>query len=500
MRKVLLFNPKAGTNVRIIPNAILAIAASIEGKVDYVIVDGNREADPLPKIIAHLGSGEFGFFASTVMPGPQLRQAIPFTKEIRKQFPSLKIIWGGYFASNHHETVIRSGVVDVVVRGPGDNAFPALLQAFENNSSFDGIENLVFLKNGAIVKTRKANVPDQDALPALPYDKLNSFYSIEGYLGKTFLGDKTIAYHSSIGCPFTCSFCGVVPIFEARWKGKSPQRIYADLTYLKKKFGGNAFQFHDNNFFVSEKRSVEFARLIAPEKMKWWAEGRIDTMDQFSDDSLQAISNSGCTMIFFGAESGNDALLHQMEKGGKQNGEKIKSFARRIKKFGIIPEYSFVLGLPAPTEELVWKQIHQEIAFIKEIKEINPQTEIVIYVYTPVPTEGSDLYLESAKKGFRFPQTLDEWSQPEWLTFDLHREFLTPWLKPEMIRYIHDFETVIHAQYPTVSDYKLSTFQRKMIRATSSIRYRKNIFSHPYELKALMKYWLRYRQPEIQGL
>jgi radical SAM superfamily enzyme YgiQ (UPF0313 family) len=189
-----------------------------------------------------------------------------------------------------------------------------------------------------------------------------------------------------------------------------------------------------------------------------------------------------------------------MDKGGKQTGEKIKAFAKRIGKFGIIPEYSFVLGLPAPTEEQVWKQIHEEIAFIKEIKEINPSTEIVIYVYTPVPTEGSELYLEASAKGFSFPKTLDEWMQEEWLNFDLHREFLTPWLKPEMIRYIHDFETVVHAQYPTVSDYRLSAVQRKMIKYLSALRYNLNIFSYPYELKAIMKYWLRYRQPEIQGL
>jgi anaerobic magnesium-protoporphyrin IX monomethyl ester cyclase len=43
MKKVLLFNPRAGDPVHIIPNAILAIAASIEGVADYAIVDGNRE-------------------------------------------------------------------------------------------------------------------------------------------------------------------------------------------------------------------------------------------------------------------------------------------------------------------------------------------------------------------------------------------------------------------------------------------------------------------------
>ncbi len=499
-KKVLLFNPRSGNAVRIIPNSILAIAASIEGEFEYVIVDGNREDDPLKKIRACLNCNEFGFFAATVMPGPQLKQAIPFTKIVRKEFPEIKIIWGGYFASNHHITVIRSGHVDVVVNGPGDQAFPALLHALSGSQPLHGIENLVFLQDGKIVKTKKAALYDQDTLPSLPYEKLDAFYSMDGYLGKTFLGSKTIAYHSSIGCPFSCSFCGVVPIYEARWKGKSAQKIYEDITFLKERFGGNAFQFHDNNFFVSEKRSVEFARLVENEKMKWWAEGRIDTMDQFADDSLQAIADSGCAMIFFGAESGNNRLLAQMDKGGKQTGDKIKSFAARIKKFGIIPEYSFVLGLPAATEELVWQQIHDEVAFIKEIKSINPTTEIVIYVYTPVPTEGSGLYSDSTSKGFSFPRSLDEWMQPQWLNFDLHREFLTPWLTPGMVRYIHDFETVIHAQYPTVSDYKLSWLQRKIIKKISSPRYHLNVFSYPFELKALMKYWLRYRQPEIQGL
>jgi radical SAM superfamily enzyme YgiQ (UPF0313 family) len=340
---------------------------------------------------------------------------------------------------------------------------------------------------------------DQDSLPQLPYDKLNEFYPLERYLGKTFLGSRTAAYHSSMGCPFTCSFCAVVPLYNARWKGKSAPLIHQDIKYLIDRFGANAIEFHDNNFFVSEKRTVEFARLILPEQIIWWGEGRIDTVDKYKDESLELMRTSGCRMIFFGAETSNDELLKQMDKGGTQTIEQMRRFAARMRKFDIIPEYSFVLGFPAATPELVMQQIDRDIAFIREIKEINPETEIIIYVYSPVPTEGSALYEETIRSGFAFPQHLQEWLDPAWQNFDLRKNPLTPWLTSEMIDKIRGFETVLNAQYPTVSDFKITPFQKKTMRVLSSLRYRTGMYRYPYELKALQKYWLRYRQPEIEG-
>ena len=110
--------------------------------------------------------------------------------------------------------------------------------------------------------------------------------------------------------------------------------------------------------------------------------------------------DAGCKMIFFGAESSNDEILEQMDKGGTQTVQQIKDFAARMRRFDIIPEYSFVLGIPLETEEEVRNQIEKDIAFIKEIKTINPDTEIIIYLYSPVPTEGSELYETVKKAGF----------------------------------------------------------------------------------------------------
>lgn len=498
MKKVLLFNPKSAEAKYRIPNSILNIAASINNQYDWVIVDGNMERDVYAKISSFLHTGDYKYIGFTVMPGPQAKASIPLAKKIKEEFPETVMIWGGYFPASHYKVILNAGYVDFVVNGPGDNAFPALLNALEFNKPYELIKNLIYKSGDNIIKNPKEDLLEQDSLQSLPYDKLAEQYPMQKYLGKTYLGNKTMAYHSSIGCPFTCSFCAVVPIYEARWKGKSAQLIYNDIKYIKDKWGADAIEFHDNNFFVSEKRTVEFARLLKPEKMSWWGMARIDTMDRYKDESLALIRESGCKMIFFGAESGNDKVLKQMDKGGTQTGEQILRFAARLKKFGIVPEYSFVLGMPAPTPEQVMEQIDYDIAFIKKVKAANPNTEIILYTYSPVPTEGSELFKQVEEAGFSFPQTLEDWMDPQWEKFDLRKNPLTPWLTPEMIDKIRNFETVLNGYYPTITDIRMNQIKRKLVQLVAGLRYNINFYRFPYEIKLLQRLW-KYRQPEIQG-
>ncbi len=100
----------------------------------------------------------------------------------------------------------------------------------------------MYRKGEKIVKTPKEDLIEQSTLPSLPYDKLDKLYSMPTYLGRTYLGNKTLAYHSSVGCPFTCSFCAVGPIYEARWKAKPADQVYRDVKYLKDKWGADAYR------------------------------------------------------------------------------------------------------------------------------------------------------------------------------------------------------------------------------------------------------------------
>ncbi|NEU07711.1 B12-binding domain-containing radical SAM protein [Flavihumibacter sp. R14] len=499
MSKILFFNPKSAEGKSRFPNSILSIAATIEGKYDWAIVDGNREAEPLQKLRSYMETGEFRYIGFTVMPGPQTKQAIPFARRLKEEFPSSIMIWGGYFPGNHYQAVLESGCVDFVINGPGEHAFPKLIDALEYDEPYELIQNLIYKScAGEIIKTSKEDLFEQDPLPPLPYDRLDTFYSASKYLGKTFLGNHTMSYHSSIGCPFKCAFCAVVPYYEARWKAKSAKLVYDDVKYIKDKWGADAIEFTDNNFFVSEKRAVEFAKLIRGENMSWWGMARIDTMDKYSDESLAIIREAGCKIIFFGAESGNNLVLKHLDKGGTQTGDQILHFAGRLRKFGIIPEYSFILGTPGATQKEVMDQIDFEIGFIKKVKKVNPDTEIIIYLYSPVATEGSDLYNQVRSLGFEFPTKLEDWISPQWEGFDIRRNPLTPWLRPYMIDKIRNFETVLNGYYPTVSDIKLNPVKRQIMHLSAGIRYNTNIYNGPYEVKLLQKLW-KYRQPELSG-
>ncbi len=98
--KVILFNPRSANSKYRIPNSILQVGASIQGKFEYVLVDGNLEKDPYQKIKSYLDTGEFKYLGMTVMPGPQLSQAIPFAKKAKEEYPNIVNIWGGYFPAN----------------------------------------------------------------------------------------------------------------------------------------------------------------------------------------------------------------------------------------------------------------------------------------------------------------------------------------------------------------------------------------------------------------
>jgi len=87
---------------------------------------------------------------------------------------------------------------------------------------------------------------------------LEKFYDLERYIVKTFIGQRTFAYHSSLGCPNNCSFCGVATVFNGSWKGKSAEKMADDIITFKNIYQIDAIEILDSNFFSSTRSYDKF--------------------------------------------------------------------------------------------------------------------------------------------------------------------------------------------------------------------------------------------------
>ena len=480
---VLVNPPSTPSPKKPLPMSLLAIGALLEGEFEYAIVDGNLDADVAGRIAAIAERHPLDAIGITVMPGPQLAGAVPMSRVLRERLPGVPIVWGGYFPSQHAGTVLRDPAVDFCIRGQGEQAFVALARVLVRGGSLEGISGLSYRTNERIVHNPVPPLVPLDTLPAWPYDRVE----MPRYFHRHYLGARVGTHHSSYGCPYACNFCAVVGIANRRWVAESPQRVESVLRLFKTRYRADAVQFHDMDFFISEPRTLAIAERIAELGMTWWALGRVDELMRYKTSTWSALKKSGLKMVFCGAESASDDTLKQMNKGGTSTAAQTLQLAQRMKEFGIVPEFSFVVGNPPDPES----DLRQTLEFIRRLKAINDAAEIILYVYSPVT--GT-----TAANGFEFPETLDDWIGERWQSFALRRDPRTPWAPRSIRQRVRNFETVLNAYYPTTTDVRLTPARRRMLRAVSAWRYHTRIETNPMELNALQRIF-HYQRPETTG-
>ena len=470
---IILFNPRATKpRNRRMPLSVLALAAVLEGREDYTIVDGNVEDDPIAVIIQLIDRHSVELLGVTVMPGPQMAAAMECSREIRRLRPYVPIVWGGYFVSIYPDAALNAKYVDYVVRGQGEDTLLELIEAVRGARRLESIQGISYRDLFGLNRHNPERpMKGPDAFPWSPFHRV----PVEKYLRPSFFGKRTAVHHASIGCPFRCSFCGVHAAYGTRERMESPARTAEILSQLATTYGADSVQFYDMNFFMREDHAHDLADRLAPLGLRWWCEARVDVMSKYSDATLEALRRGGCTMIFFGAESGSDWALKEMQKGITT--EQTLQVAGRMRRFGIIPEFSFVVGNPRDPE----RDTRETLQFIRKIKRLDPRSEIIIYHYTPVPQRGA-MYGDIDGQ-IEFPTTPEEWATKKWMDFTLRIDPNTPWLKRKTKRLIEDFEVVVSSRWPTVQDIRAPKWSRALLKSLSAWRYSSHVYGYPKELR-----------------
>jgi radical SAM superfamily enzyme YgiQ (UPF0313 family) len=485
---IILYYPRnADRRLSRLPLSLLALGAVLDNAYQYRIVDGNIEPDPLSILRSILKDGaKETLLAVSVMPGTQMVNAIRHCRQLKCEFPDVVIVWGGYFPSIHTEPVLNSSYVDLVIRGQGERPFIALLERVATKSSLTDVPNLSYSEGSEFVHNRELPLFNPNDRPLMPYHRLD----MDRYAIRTFIGNRTFSHESSVGCPHKCNFCGVVDVFHSRWRAEEPERTHEVVRLLKHRYGMQGIEFHDSDFFVSQRRAHALSELLADEKIAWWAEGRIDTLLQYDLTTWEAMRRSGLKMIFFGAESGLNESLKMMDKGGVTV-EKTKEIAALCATYNVQPEFSFVMGShPTKTRE----EIDATIRLIYELIDINPQSVIHPFIYTPVPF--GTIYEKAVEGGLAYPKNLDAWERREWQQYTLRRRPHTPWLTNSHYRRIVNFRAVLQTYRPKLNDLPLSRWRVMILRLFSSWRYHLRYFWGAYDLRLLLRLFGQPIRPE----
>lgn len=501
-RRILLINPTiASSGTARFPLAVLNLSATLQSHYDISVIDGNVDRDFVATAVEGVRSGEVDAVGVSVMGGPQLLSAIRVSKAMRTAAPAVPIVWGGYYPTICPEESLSSDYVDYVVRGQGEDTLRELLQALfsaDSSPAFDRIAGLSWRGSGEMLHNIDRSFSATGLAAGLPYELLRDPLQ---YLKPTYLGRRTVAYQAALGCRFRCTFCGVAAMFKGKTALPAAVRLREDLHFLKERFGADALQFYDHNFFDREVDMAPLLEVLAELGLPWWCFARADALLNLSDRSWALVRKSRLRMAYIGAESPNDQLLHDIRKGTRA--DQTLAVVEKCRSNGVIPELSFMLAPPQDPEG----ETERTFEFIRTVKRAYPATEIMLYVYTPLPPRRHGVVdrrsrpvpppCDDTGRPIQFPATAEGWAEPRWVDYWCHQD--APWVTPRLKRRILDFTTVLGCRFPTVTDIRSPRWGKSALRTLAAWRYRERRYDRPWELD-LSRRFIKLWDPRVNSL
>ncbi|MCC6369578.1 MAG: B12-binding domain-containing radical SAM protein [Bacteroidia bacterium] len=464
---VILYNPDAVFYT--MPLALLAIGSYLDAeKYNVVIVDGRLEKDPMRKINEALKQNPV-CFATTVLTGGPIKDALKISRAVKKQMSSLPVVWGGWHPSLFPEHTLDEPCIDVVVKGQGEITFKELLERFVNNTALDGLKGISFKKNNTVIENPERIMEDINTFPAFNYDLID----VPGYIKLS--GRKQLDYISSQGCRFRCSFCADPFMYKRGWYGYSPERMGNEIESLWKKYKFNHVHFQDETFFTYAPRVKAIAEEFIKRKLpiSWFGTMRADQGVRLSDDIWKLCKESGLERVMIGMDAGTQEMLDWMQKDIKL--EQIYEVAKLCLKHKIAINFSVIVGFPGETVESITKTLD----VVKELRKMSSTFHMGIFFYKPYP--GNKIADELLAKGYQFNSTLEEWSN-----FDYVDSGKSEWMSDETINMVENFKFYQNLAYNKPS---LAKF---FFRQVAKWRVENKAYRFPVEKK--LKEWLQPQQ------
>ncbi|EKE05553.1 MAG: radical SAM protein [uncultured bacterium] len=323
---------------------------------------------------------------------PTFPNALRIAKLLKAWDKNVIIVIGGSHATSSPEESIESDSVDYVVIGEGEITMLELANSvIRDNKPLSEVKGIAFKDNNGNIEFAKIQerIADLDTLPYPDRELLD----IESYYQKGSI-------ISSRGCPYNCNYCSCASIAGHTYRTHSVNYVLKEIAYLIEKYGFKYFDFHDDTFNLIPKRVFEFCSEIEKRKMdfKW---GCFCRVTNFNTELATAMKNSGCEVVQFGVEAGNQKVLNSIKK--KIQLKEVENAVIAASKAGIRQvACGFIIGHSDDTEETVLETIDFGVKLVKL-----GATSLTISVLTPYP--GTEVYNKLGKSGIKL--ITKDWEQ-----------------------------------------------------------------------------------------
>lgn len=351
---------------------------------------------------------------------------------IKNLHPHMKILMTGTHPAALPERTLREEPIDYVCGGEGPQTIAQLVECLKAHA--EGIFKVpdLYYWGGAgagrvvmhnppapLLKNLDEEMPSADwSLLDMKAYRAHNWHCFEDIESR----QPYASIHTSLGCPFRCSFCCIQAPFVSGQKNSGntyrmwpAERVGQQLEHLVTRYGVRNVKFVDEMFVLNKEHVLGVCREIERRglagALNIWAYARIDTV---KGELLDPLRRAGFRWLALGIESASQHVRDGVEKG-RFGGEEIIQTVRAVQNSGINVIGNYIFGLPDDTQE----SMRDTLAMALEAN-----CEFANF-YSAMAYPGSKLYTVATEAGWTLPENWSGYSQHSFDTTPLPTQTLT---------------------------------------------------------------------------
>lgn len=281
--------------------------------------------------------------------------ALGIARAIKSSIKTIAVFGGPH--PTFFPEVIEEGGVDIVCMGEGEGALLDLANAIDNKTEIKNILNCWIKQGSQIIKN--------DVRPLIENLDSLSFPDRHIYYRKyPFMNRSQKIFIAGRGCPYKCTYCFNESLQNLYMdKGKyvrlrSVKNVISEIEETHKRYGIRTVYMIDDTFILNKAWLFEFLETYKQ---------KIDLpficlvrADLINEEIVKRLKSANCHSVFFGIESGDEALRNSI-LNKKITDQQIINTAALFKKHKIKFRTYNMLGIPGENIEKALKTVDLNI-------------------------------------------------------------------------------------------------------------------------------------------